>query len=151
MRAVVFPVLLAGLVAACGQAPADCLPTVEDGWIRAAPPGMPMAAGFGRIVNACDAPVSVTGATSVSYGDVSLHETTDVDGVSRMRHVEALEVPAGGEAVLAPGTYHLMLSEPAGDHAPGDTVAIDLALGDGRTIRAGFEVRARPQPPTPSP
>lgn len=147
MRAVVFPLVLSGLVAGCADAPADapadCLPTVEDGWIRPAPPGMPMAAGFGRIVNTCEAPVAITGATSEAFGDVSLHETTDVDGVSRMRHTEALDLPAGGEAVLAPGGHHLMLSEFAGELAPGDRVAIDLVLADGRTVRGDFEVRSR--------
>lgn len=143
MRAVVPAVLLAGLLAACGGDPAACMPTVEDGWIRAAPPGMPMAAGFGRVVNACHAPASITGATSQAYGDVSLHETTDVDGMSRMRAVDVLEVPAGGEVTLAPGGYHLMLSAPAAEVLPGDRVEIDLALADGRTLRGAFEVRAR--------
>lgn len=36
--------------------------------------------------------------------------TTDhgADGVARMRHVEALEIPAGGEVALERGGYHVM-------------------------------------------
>ena len=136
--------LSVAVLAGCERDPMECVPVVRGGWVRSAPPGMPMAAGFGEIVNACGAPVTITGATSPAFGDVSLHETTDVDGVSRMRAVPALEVPADGATRLAPGGLHLMLSEPAADIAPGDRVVIDLALGDGRTLRGEFEVRPRP-------
>ncbi len=41
---------------------------------------------------------------------VMIHATeTGTDGVSRMRHIEGLELPAGQVVSLAPGGLHLML------------------------------------------
>lgn len=100
-----------------------------------------MQAGFGRIVNRCDAPVAIVGASSEAFSDVSIHETTVADGVSRMRAVPELVVAADDEATLAPGGLHLMLSQPAASLAPGDRVAIDFTLRDGGTLRGEFEVR----------
>ena len=75
------------------------------------------------------------------FADVSLHETTVVDGVSRMRPVPALPVSANGTAELAPGGLHLMLSGPVSALSAGQVVAVDFALRDGTTVRAGFVVR----------
>src|SRR5690606_10301638 len=92
--------------------------------------------------NPCAAPVTIVSASSPSFGSVELHETTRVDGVSRMRHVDRLEVPAGGTATLAPGGLHLMLMQPRSTPALGESLQIELELADGRRLRAGLEVRA---------
>ena len=120
----------------------DCVPLLEAGWIRQPPMPMPMMAGFATIRNPCASAVSVVSASSSAFGSVELHETTRVDGVSRMRHVESLEVAAGGSATLAPGGLHLMLMQPRATPALGDSVEIEVQLADGRRLRAGFEVRA---------
>ncbi len=120
----------------------DCVPLVEAGWVRQPPMPMPMMAGFATIRNPCATAVAIVSASSPAFGSVELHETTRVDGVSRMRHVESLEVPAGGSATLAPGGLHLMLMQPRATPALGDPVEIELQLADGRRVRAGFEVRA---------
>jgi copper(I)-binding protein len=136
--------LLLSILAACIALPAcarDCAPAVEDGWVRLPPVAMPMLAGFGRITNPCGAPVTIVGASSPSFGDVSVHETRIVDGVSRMRAVPGLEVQAGGEATLAPGGLHLMLMQPRGELAPGESVQVEFQLEDGGVLRGEFEVR----------
>lgn len=40
---------------------------------------------------------------------VELHHSSIEDGIMRMRQVDAVEVPARGEARLEPGGYHIML------------------------------------------
>ena len=139
-RAVALVLLLGGLIAAPGCS-RTCQPAVHDGWIRQGPPSMPMRAGFGTIVNDCPAPLVITGASSAGFADVSLHETTEVDGVSRMRPLVELTVPAEGEAVLQPGGLHLMLADPRAELVAGQSLAIDFALRDGGTLRGEFEVR----------
>ena len=133
--------LLISPAGCAGDGTAACTPVVADGWIRPGPPSMPMRAGFGRIVNDCAAPLAITGASSPAFADVSLHETTVADGISRMRPVPELQVPADGEAVLAPGGLHLMLAEPQGELARGDTVVVEFVLRDGGTLRGEFAVR----------
>ena len=84
---------------------------------------------------------------SPRFGEVSLHETRMVDGVSRMRELERLPVPAGGQAVLQPGGLHLMLIEPDAVLAEGERVPLVLVLDDGREIGAELVVaRAAPSP-----
>lgn len=134
---VLVPTLAAATPAA---ADAACV-TVEDGWIRMPPAPRPMLAGFGRISNRCATAQAVAAARSPRFGDVSLHETRMVDGISRMREVERLPVAAGGEAVLQPGGLHLMLMQPAATLAEGERVPLVLVLADGREVPATLTVR----------
>lgn len=134
--------LTALLLAAAPLAQADdCVPVVESAWIRQPPMAMPMMAGFAELRNPCGAPATVVSARSDAFAAVELHETRRVEGVSRMRHVEALELPANGKVVLAPGGLHLMLMQPVAKIEVGQTVAVELELSDGRRLHADFEVR----------
>ena len=118
----------------------DCL-ALEDGWIRLQPVPRPMLAGFGRIANACGAPQVVVAVRSPRFGEVSLHETTVVDGVSRMRELERLAVAPGNAAVLQPGGLHLMLMRPDAALAEGERIPLVLVLEDGREVPAGLVAR----------
>ena len=59
-----------------------------------------------------------------------------------MRHIHALDVPAGGSVKLAPGGLHLMLMQPVAPLELGASVPVELELADGRRLRGDFEVRA---------
>ena len=136
--------LLAAALAASSPARADdgCLPEIHDAWLRQPPMAMPMLAGFARIENGCGRPLAVVSAHSEAFGSVELHETTVVDGVSRMRAVPRLALAPGASVELKPGGLHLMLMRPAAALAPGDAVPVSLRLEDGRSVEARFEVRA---------
>jgi periplasmic copper chaperone A len=136
--------LLCALVSApaAGVRADDCMPLVEAGWIRQPPVARPMMAGFATIRNPCTTAVTIVAGGSPAFGSVELHETTQADGVSRMRHVESLEVPAGGSVTLAPGGLHLMLMRPRATPSPGDRLPIELHLADGRRLQVEFQVRA---------
>jgi copper(I)-binding protein len=99
--------LPAAAIAGKGAGPA-CQPVVERGWVRMAP-GMPMAAGFAVLRNPCRAEAAIVGASSPAFADVSLHETRVEGGVSRMRAVPRIALPAGGTVELRPGGLHAML------------------------------------------
>ncbi|GHA75118.1 hypothetical protein GCM10007067_10280 [Lysobacter bugurensis] len=101
-----------------------------------------MLAGFARITNPCDAPIIITGARSKRFADVSLHESKIVDGMSRMRAVPRLTVPARGAVSLQPGGLHLMLMGAQAPVKTGDRVEVELELEGGRTVRAEWPVRA---------
>lgn len=131
--------LLAGSVSA--QA-AECLPTARQAWIRLPPsPAMPMMAGFLRIDNACAKTVEVTGADSLAFAEVSLHESRQVDGVNKMRELETLPVAAGKSVEFKPGGLHLMLYKPYAPVKEGDKPVITLKLKGGRSLPVTFEVR----------
>lgn len=142
LRASAFALLLAFVLPACAR---ECAPQVRDGWIRLTPVKMPMMAGFGRIQNDCAQPVTIVGASSPSFGDVSLHETRIVEGVSRMRELPELRIAPDGVAVLKPGGMHLMLMQPRTELKEGSRVVIEFALKEGGVVRGELEVRK----PTP--
>ena len=120
----------------------SCTPTVRDGWIRLVPGGMPMHAGFGRIENPCAVAIAISGAGSADYGDVSLHETRVVGGISKMRALPSMPVPARGNVEMKPGGIHLMLMEPKRPLRPGDHVTLRFTTGKNASFNGDFVVRA---------
>mgnify|MGYP002481641690 FL=1 len=126
--------------AAKGAARPACV-AMDGGWIRLSPVPQPrMLAGFGRIANHCGDAVAVVGASSPAFAEVTVHETVVVDGVSRMRELERLALPAHGEAVLQPGGLHLMLMQPVRALAEGERVPLLLELADGAQVQVELEV-----------
>jgi copper(I)-binding protein len=110
----------------------------EHAWVRAMPPGMKMTAGFGRLHNTGTETIELVSFASPAFGDVSLHRTEIVDGLSRMREVPSQAIPAGESLSLEPGGYHLMLMMPRAALSSGGTVPLEITTGDGRVFR--FEV-----------
>ena len=120
-------------------APSPCV-RLDGGWIRF-PAMAHMAGGFGRIDNGCKTALTVTSASSEAFGEVSLHETTQADGVSRMREVERLPLAAGKGAELKPGGLHLMLMGSKAALQEGQRVPLVLGLSDGTQVRGEMVVR----------
>jgi len=116
--------------------------SLREGWVRMPPGAMPMAAGYGQIRNDCGKAVAVVAAGSKAFGDVSLHETTLVDGVSRMRAVERLPIAAGTTVTLKPGGLHLMLMQPEVALKEGAQLPLRLSLEDGRKVDGTLQVRS---------
>ncbi len=128
--------------AAPAAADANCVPVLNDGWLRLLPGDSPMHGGFGHIKNPCATGQSITAAESAAYAHVELHETTLENGVSKMRQIPRLELGAnGGEALLAPGGLHLMLMHPTRSIAAGESIPIRFTLADGRHFEAVLQAR----------
>jgi len=117
---------------------------VERAWIRAAPPGAMMLAGYAALRNDGDAPLVVIGADSVDFGDVSLHQTIEENGVEKMRALPRLELTPGARVEFAPGGKHLMLMQPRRGLKEGDAVTIHLTTAGGEGANARFVVRSTP-------
>lgn len=102
--------LLALLLAACG-APEPPL-VVSELEITKPMPGMRMSAGFLVISNNTGETTRITKVSSPQFEAVEIHETTVTDGISRMRELDAIEIPALSSVVLERGGKHLMLMRP---------------------------------------
>jgi copper(I)-binding protein len=110
--------MTAGLmVSVCANAKGQLV--VEGAWIRLAPPGTPMWAGYARLSNRGDEALSVNAFSSDRFGKISLHETRDENGMSAMRPLPSLLLAPGASVDLAPGGKHLMLMQPRGEPAAG--------------------------------
>ncbi|MBX3580462.1 MAG: copper chaperone PCu(A)C [Rhizobiaceae bacterium] len=90
---------------------------IDHPWSRATLPGAKVAAGYLTVKNngaEADRLVAVTGAIAEK---TEIHEMAVNDGVMTMRPLAGgLEIPAGGEVKLVPGSFHIMfmgLKEPA--------------------------------------
>jgi len=120
------------LLAACNSARVENEPAFEDAWIRALPSGVKMTAGFGTLTNPGSEPLEIAAFTSPSFGDVSLHRTEIINGISKMREVRNAVIDSGSHLVLEPGSYHLMLMMPAAEIQAGQVITLDMTLADGR-------------------
>ncbi len=73
---------------------------------------------------------------------VEIHETVMEGDVMRMQQVEGgIPVPAGGQAELKPGGYHVMLIGLTRDLAVGDKFPVTLEFASGTTLEVEAEVR----------
>lgn len=71
-----------------------------------------------------------------------LHGHEAQDGVMKMRPVEALEVPAGGHAELAPGGLHIMLMGLEAPLAEGDRFPLTLVFEKAGRVEVQIVVRS---------
>lgn len=137
-----FPVLIGAAMLAVGAAavPTGLPVQVEHPWIRWLPARLP-AAGYAVIRNTGDGTLRFTGASSPDYGMVMLHHSRLAQGDSTMERVDHLDIPPHGSVKLAPGGYHLMLSQPTRAIEPGNHVKVTLEFAGGETLQADFPVR----------
>jgi copper(I)-binding protein len=115
---------------------------VFDAWIRAAPPGANMVAGYATLKNTGDEPIAILTVQSEAFRMTSLHETVIEEGVSRMRELHRLKIAPGETIQMRPGGKHLMLMQPRHEIPVGDKVEMLFLLVDGTRIETYFDVVA---------
>lgn len=134
--------ILATLIAApalAGSA-ADGM-TANDPFVRMVPPGTANTGAFMVIKNADDKDHKVVKAESPAAKVVELHTHISEGGVMKMRPVKDIEVKAKGEAVLKPGSLHVMLIGLKQELKEGDSVPITLYFEDGSKKEVKAPVR----------
>jgi copper(I)-binding protein len=142
---------LFSVLSACDQASTTPVATAktsalqyEDAWIREAPPGMQMMAGYVTIQNNSEKDFVILSTASEAFIDIEMHKTEVTDSTARMIEQENLPIPAGGSMELSPGGYHLMLMMPSTPLKVGDKVKLDFSLEGGSTDNVEFEVLKAP-------
>ena len=128
-----------GVVAANAQASGHLV--VERAWIRTAPPGAMMLAGYATIRNEGDASLMLTGADSADFSSVSIHESAIKNGVEHMHPLDRLDIVPGARVEFSPAGKHFMLMRPTRGLKSGDKVKIHIATESGEGATAEFVVR----------
>jgi copper(I)-binding protein len=82
--------------------------TVEHIWARATPKGASNAAVYLTLVNNGSETDRLIGASSPIASDIQFHEERDENGVSKMRALQAINLPPGASVVLKPSGLHLI-------------------------------------------
>ena len=131
-----------GLSMSLGPAHAAGKLGVTDAWIRAAPPGARMLAGYATLKNGGDAALTILTVQSDAFRMTSLHETIVDNGVSKMRELHRLTIAPGATVALEPGGKHLMLMQPRQEIAVGEHVEVMFLLSDGARVETRFDVVA---------
>lgn len=138
--------LAAGLMFSLGAlaGAADSV-TVQDPYVRLAPPNAPATGAFMVIRNGGDKDVKVVKASNPASKVTELHTHLNEGGVMKMRPVPAIDIKAKGEAVLKPGGLHVMLIDLKAPMKEGDVVPITLSFDDGSSKQVDAKV-VRPTP-----
>ncbi|WP_421250994.1 copper chaperone PCu(A)C [Aeromonas sp. 600584] len=121
-------------------APALAKVEAVDGYVRLLPPGSPNTAAFMVLKNDADQPVKLVAAASAAAGRAELHTHLHENGVMKMRQVENIEIPAKGEAVLKPGSLHIMLFE-VGTLSEQTPFPLTLTMDDGQKLELSLPVK----------
>ncbi|HHQ4602418.1 TPA: copper chaperone PCu(A)C [Aeromonas veronii] len=121
-------------------APALAKVEAVDGYVRLLPPGSPNTAAFMVLKNDADQPVTLVAAASAAAGRAELHTHLHENGVMKMRQVENIEIPAKGEAVLKPGSLHIMLFE-VGTLSEQTPFPLTLTMDDGQKLDLSLPVK----------
>ena len=119
--------------------------SVQDPYVRLAPPNAPATGAFMVIRNNGDKDIKLLKADNPVSRVTELQNHINDGGVMRMRPVSSIEIKAKGEAVLKPGSLHVMLIDLKSALKEGDNVAITLSFDDGSSKQVEAKV-VRPQP-----
>lgn len=114
--------------------------SVQDPYVRLAPPNAPATGAFMVIKNNGDKDVKVVKADNPVSKVTELHTHLNEGGVMKMRPVPSIEVKAKGEAVLKPGGLHVMMIDIKTPMKEGDVVPITLSFDDGSTKQVDAKV-----------
>lgn len=129
------PALLAVTLSAVFAAPvfagsaADGM-TAVDPYVRLVPPGQPATGAFFVLKNNDDKDHKVVKAESSAAKVTELHTHVSEGGMMKMRPVKEIDVKAKGEAVLKPGSLHVMLIDLKQQLKEGDNVTLKLTFED---------------------
>lgn len=117
---------------------------IENAWIRSAPPGASMMAGYALVKNSGKAARALRDVSGKDFGAIEIHKTTVENGVSKMEYLETVTIPAGGTALFEPGGMHLMLFNPKRALKAGDKLELAFSCGGKKRLKANFQVKDAP-------
>jgi hypothetical protein len=114
--------------------------SVQDPYVRLAPPNAPATGAFMVIKNNGDKDIKVVKADNPASKVTELHTHINDGGVMKMRPVPSIDIKAKGEAVLKPGSLHVMMIDLKAPMKEGDVVPITLSFDDGSTKQVDAKV-----------
>ncbi len=124
--------------------------SVQDPYVRLAPPNAAATGAFMVIRNTGDQDVKVVKADNPVSKATELHTHLNEGGVMKMRPVPAIEIKAKGEAVLKPGGLHVMMIDLKAPLKEGDSVPITLTFDDGSSKQVDARVVKATAAPAPT-
>jgi periplasmic copper chaperone A len=159
MKLTVAAIACAGVLASLLGAPARAEEVkagdlvISQAWSRATPGAAKVAGGYLTIENKGSTPDRLIGGSADVADKVQVHEMTMNNGVMTMRPVDqGLTIEAGKTVKLAPGGYHLMMSDLKNPLKQGDKVPVTLEFEKAGKVKLSLDVQGvGAQGPTTTP
>jgi periplasmic copper chaperone A len=143
MRALtVVAFLLAGVCVAVAEQSGAGGVTVANVWARATPGGAKNSVVYMTINAKSGAADRLVAARSDAAQGVELHTSIHGGGVTKMRRLDALEIPGGESVELRPGGHHLMVLDLMQPLKAGDRLKLTLVFEKAGEIAVEAHVRA---------
>ncbi|KQQ89060.1 copper chaperone PCu(A)C [Massilia sp. Leaf139] len=142
MTRTLFALLAAGLFSTSALAQV----TITEPWVRATVPNQKASGAFMRVQSAQAA--RLVGVSTPAAGRAELHEMAMENNTMRMRHVDAIDLPAGKPVHLASGGYHVMLFDLKRQLKEGETVPVTLVVEDAAKKSSSVTVEVQVKPLT---
>lgn len=114
--------------------------SVQEPYVRLAPPNAPATGAFMVIKNGGEKDIKVVKAENPVSRVTELHTHLNEGGVMKMRPVPGIDIKAKGEAVLKPGSLHIMMIDLKAPMKEGDMVPITLTFDDGSSKQVDAKV-----------
>ncbi len=108
--------------------------TVQNAWIREAPPTIKIMAGYLEIENLSDETLTLVSAESTEFERIEFHLSQTEDGIARMQQQEHIVIPGNTTFSFEPGSYHMMLFNNTAPMREGDLASIKLTFADHGTL-----------------
>ncbi len=119
---------------------AHAAPQVQGAWSRPAAVGT-TGAGFMTLSNPTARADALVSVETAAARDVHIHQSIVSGGVSSMKMLASVAVPAKGGVTFAPGGYHLMFVGLTRALKVGDALPATLVFASGARVKAAFVVR----------
>lgn len=114
---------------------------IHEPYVRLAPPNAQATGAFMVIRNSGAKDVKLVKADNPASRLTELHTHINDKGVMRMRQVQAIDVPAKGEAVLQPGGLHVMMIDMKAPLKEGEVVPMTFTFDDGSSKQVDVKVQ----------
>jgi copper(I)-binding protein len=136
-----FAIALSLLISMPSTFAAESSLTVQDPWVREAPPVSRVLAAYLVVENKGEPNRTLSGASSPAFERVEIHKTEIRDGVANMLRQDKVEIPGGASVAFESGGYHLMLIGPIKLLRAGDHVELSLSFENGELLKVNADVR----------
>lgn len=115
--------------------------TIVEPWSRALPPNAPNGAAYFRVENGGGESDRIVSARTDIADTVEIHTHEMDGGMMKMRRVESVVVPAGGEARFKPHGLHLMLFGLKEPLAGGTSYALTVVFEKAGEVDVSVDVK----------
>ena len=135
---------LIGWMAAASSGTGTGALSVEGAWARASIGGSKVSAIYLVLTNHGGAAVRLVEVTADRAGHAMIHRSVVEDGIMKMHHVPAVEIPPGGSVRLEPGGLHVMLMGVSSSLEAGENLSVTLVFEQAGELAVTVPVRGSP-------